>query len=254
MISITTLIIVCPLLALAGFIDSIAGGGGLISLPAYVFAGLPMHEAIATNKLSSTMGTTVSAFKYWREGYFKPKLCLAGIAGAIIGSFAGSNLSIYLEERILKIMILFVLPVVAFYVLKKKDMGEGSGKEPFSVRKTAVLTFFVAIVLGIYDGLYGPGTGTFLILLFSGLCRMSIQDSQGTCKAINLATNATALVVFFVHAKVLIPLGLIAGVSNMLGNYIGSRAFTKKGGAKFVRPLILINCIIFFIKICIEVF
>ena len=253
MISLTTLLIVCPLLFAAGFIDSIAGGGGLISLPAYVFAGLPIHQAVATNKLSSTMGTTVSTIKYWKDGYIKLKLCAVGIVGAIIGSSAGSNLGLYLDERVLKIVILCVLPIVAFYVLKNKDMGPKEGKEPFSAKKTAVFTFFVAVVLGVYDGLYGPGTGTFLILLFTGVCRMSLQDAQGSCKAINLTTNIAALVVYLLNAKVLIPLGIAAGIANMLGNYFGSRAFTSKG-VKFVRPLILLNCIVFFIKICTEVF
>ena len=111
-----------PMLFLTGFVDSIAGGGGLISLPAYLLAGLPIHSAIATNKLSSAMGTTVSTVHFFRKGYMNLKTCIPGIIAALIGSWLGASLSLHLNEKFLKILVLFVLPFAAFHVLRSKNL------------------------------------------------------------------------------------------------------------------------------------
>ena len=118
-------LIVCPLALIAGFVDAIAGGGGLISLPAYFFAGLPPHAAIATNKLSSCTGTFVSTGRFLKNGYVPVKLSLCAAVMALIGSTIGANISMLLPESILRGMLLVVLPIVAFYVLKNKSMGDG---------------------------------------------------------------------------------------------------------------------------------
>lgn len=241
-----TYLIVCPLVFLAGFVDSIAGGGGLISLPAYMFAGLPVHTAIATNKMSSSMGTTVSTVHYFRQGYVKWNICLPSIAAAMVGSWSGAHLSLGLSEHVLKIFILVILPFIAFYVMRKKNLErEDVPKHP--LKTTVLLCCLVSLAVGIYDGVYGPGTGTFLILLFTGLCRLNLQDAAGTTKVINLTTNLSALVVFLLNQKVYLPLGITAGLCNMAGNYIGSRQFSKDG-TKVVRPIILLVLVIFFVK------
>ena len=243
-----TFIIICPLLFLAGFVDAIAGGGGLISLPAYMVAGLPPHAAIATNKLSSSMGTTIATIQYIKEGYMKWNICIPAIVTALIGSWGGAKLSLFLDENVLKIMMLILLPFIAFYVLRSKSLERSSPDKNYSLRKTIVLCCLISLVVGVYDGLYGPGTGTFLMLLFTGVCHLSLQDSAGATKAINLTTNVTALVVFLVNGAVWIKLGLIAGLCNMAGNYLGGRCFSQKG-ATFVKPLILFVLVIFFVKI-----
>ncbi|MGI5825110.1 MAG: sulfite exporter TauE/SafE family protein [Bacillota bacterium] len=243
-----TYLIICPLLFLAGFVDAIAGGGGLISLPAYMVAGLPAHAAIATNKLSSSMGTTVATIQYIRAGYMRWNLCVPAIITALAGSWGGAKLSLFLDENVLKIMMLVILPFIAFYVLRTKNLESNNDKKAFSIGATVALCCLISLAVGVYDGLYGPGTGTFLMLLFAGVCRLSLQDSAGATKAINLTTNITALVVFLVNGAVLIPLGLAAGVCNMAGNYLGSRCFAAKGAA-FVKPLILVVLVIFFVKI-----
>lgn len=109
----------------------------------------------------------------------------------------------------------------------------------------------IAVVIGIYDGIYGPGTGTFLMLLFTGFCHMTLNDAAGTTKAINLTTNITALVVFLINGKVLLPLGIAAGCCNMAGNYLGSHSFTSNGH-KIVKPVMIVVIVIFFIKVVTE--
>lgn len=247
-----TFVIICPLLFLAGFVDAVAGGGGLISLPAYMLAGLPAHSAIATNKLSSSMGTTVATLQYIKAGFVKWKLCLPAIAAALLGSWLGAKINLFLDENFLKIMMLVILPFIAFYVLRTKNL-EKENPDSHKFKTTVLLCVVISLAVGVYDGLYGPGTGTFLMLLFTVLARLTLQDSAGATKAINLTTNLTALTVFLYHGAVLIPLGLVAGICNMAGNYLGSRCFFSKGAA-FVKPLILVVLLIFFIKLISEIF
>lgn len=243
-------VIVCFLVFIAGFVDAIAGGGGLITLPAYMMAGLPAHTAIGTNKLSSAMGTSVASYHYWEKGFMKWKLCVPAVIGAVVGSFAGSNLNLWLDDDILKKVMVVILPLIGIYVFFKKDL-EANTKDPFGDRKTIVLCTLAAVVIGFYDGLYGPGTGTFLMLVLTAVCRLKLNDAAGTTKAINLTTNVISLAVYLFNGKTLILLGLCAGACNMVGAYLGSHNFSKNG-AKIARPTILIVLAIFFVKIVLE--
>ena len=228
-LTIFTFLIVCPFQILAGMVDSIAGGGGLISLPVYLIAGLPAHAAVATNKLSSCCGTAVSTARFIKNGLINLKVALPSVAAAILGSFAGARLSMITNERILEYMILAIIPVAAFFVLNNKPV-------------------FAALIIGMYDGMYGPGTGTFLIIAFTVFARLSVESSNAQAKIINLTSNITALVVFLLHHQVIIPLGLAAAVCNITGNYIGS-GLVMKDGAKIVRPMIIFVLILLLIKV-----
>ena len=154
------LAIVCGLVFLAGYVDAIAGGGGLISLPAYLIAGVPTHAAIATNKLSSCMGTTVATFHYAKSGFINARLALPSIVFAFLGSFCGSNVLLLVDDGFLRLFLLVVLPVTAIYVMKSKSF-DAAGLQSFSLRKTTLLCMGIAFAVGVYDGFYGPGTGTF---------------------------------------------------------------------------------------------
>lgn len=241
-------IIVCPLVFLAGFVDSIAGGGGLISLPAYLAAGIPAHFAIATNKMSSTMGTVISTARYARNGYIKMKLSILAALFAVIGSTLGAHLSLLSSERLLKGMLLVVLPVVAFYVLKNKNLGDSGEIDSLPTRKMLLITIGAALIIGCYDGFYGPGTGTFLLLVLTGIAKMDVRSASGTTKVINLASNIAALATFLLNGKVLIPLGLASGLFCIAGHYLGS-GLVVKNGLKVVRPVVLVVLVCLFVKI-----
>lgn len=230
-------LIVCPLVFLAGLVDAIAGGGGLISLPAYFFAGLPVHNAIATNKLSSTMGTTVATIRYVMFGYMVKWLVVLGVACGLIGSFLGSNLALVADSVALMLFMLVSLPLVAYIVFRTRDL-DGFADSPLSRTKTFALTGLIAFAVGVYDGFYGPGTGTFLILLLTTLAHLPLEQAQGTTKAVNLATNVAALVV----------LGLVAGLFNIAGNWIGTSLF-RRNGAAIVRPIMLVVIVLFAVKL-----
>jgi hypothetical protein len=245
-------LIVCPLVFLGGFVDAVAGGGGLISLPAYLIAGLPAHYAIGTNKISSAMGTTLTTFRFWKAGYIRIKLSLLCAVFALIGSTCGANLALLVDDRIFKIILLFILPLTALYVFKSKGM-DTAGKDPLSPGKTASIAAALALVIGVYDGFYGPGTGTFLLLLLTGLAHMDLNSAAGTTKVINLSTNIAALVTYLINGKIYLTLGLVAGIFGIAGNYLGSRSFTQNG-AKIVKPLIGVVLAIFFVRILWEMF
>lgn len=241
--------IVCPLVFLAGFVDAVAGGGGLISLPAYMIAGLPAHYAIATNKLSSSMGTTVATSQYARKGYIPWRQSVFCVVCALIGSALGARLALLLEDGIFQIIMLFVLPLTALYVTKSKTLVVE--REPLSRAKTLAISMVVALVLGVYDGFYGPGTGTFLILLLTAVAHMGLRSANGVAKVINLTTNITALTVYWMDGKVLFPLGLTAGLFSVTGSWLGTRFFEDRG-ARAVKPIMLTVLTIFFVRVLLE--
>ena len=246
-----TFLIVCPLVFLAGLVDAAAGGGGLISIPAYLFAGLPVHTVIGTNKLSSAMGTSLATYRYWKSGFIRWRIAAPCAVLAVAGSSFGANLSLIVDSTVIKYLMLILLPFLAVYVLRDNSLAQQ--KPPFSHRKTLFLCLLIALTVGAYDGFYGPGTGTFLMLLLSGLAHVSLNECAGTTKVINLTTNITSLVIFLHGGVVLLPLGLTAGLFNIAGSYIGTRLFTEKGAA-FVKPIILVVLALFAVRLCFDLF
>ncbi|MEE8826612.1 MAG: TSUP family transporter [Eubacteriales bacterium] len=244
-------LLVCPFLFLAGFVDSIAGGGGLVSMPVYLLAGLPPHTAVATNKLSSTCGTALTTVRFVKHKLINLKLAVPSVLAAVAGSSLGARISLSMDERLLRNIIICVLPVAAFFVLNKK-LFSGDGKKAATVtRRTVTVSMISAFLIGVYDGLYGPGTGSFLIIAFTVFAHLTVEAANAQAKAINLTTNVTALVLFLISGKVLVPLGLAAAACNMAGNYVGSGLVMKKGG-KVVRPLLLVVLAILFIRLIME--
>ena len=222
MLTLKTLLIICPLVFLAGFVDAIAGGGGLISLPAYLLAGLPPHQAIATNKMSSTIGTCASTARYLKNGYVDWQAAIPCMVMAILGANFGARLK----------------PIQ-------------SGEQPESTMprsRQLILAAAFSLIIGLYDGLYGPGTGTFLLMLYTGLCKMSLERASGTVKLVNLSSNITSFVLFLTTGQVLVTLGLISGGFCLLGHVIGS-GMMMKNGSKIVRPVIITVLALLFIKV-----
>ena len=240
-------LIVCPLAFVAGFVDAIAGGGGLISLPAFIFAGLPVHNAIATNKLSSTMGTTIATVRYAISGYMVKSFVIVGVCCGLVGSCVGSNLALHTGDFAFKVIMLAILPFVAFFVMRTKNLDAFSEDDLPHGRALAIAAV-IALIIGVYDGFYGPGTGTFLMIALTALAHQDVRTAAGTTKAINLATNVSALVVFLVNGAVLLPLGLAAGAFNIVGNWLGARSFTERGSS-IARPIMLVVIVLFAVRL-----
>ncbi len=236
---------------LAAFMDGIAGGGGIISVPAYFLAGLPAHLALVTNKLSSCIGTSVSLLRFIRNGFIDWKLGLPSIALALFGSYLGTRLQLALDERYLKWLLLAVLPVVAFIVLRHRTLPEEKGD--IAPGRQFAIVMAASFLIGGYDGFYGPGAGTFLLLVFCRLAGMDLRTASGNVKLVNLSSNLASLFTSLVNGKVFIALGLIGAVSSVLGHYIGS-GLAIKDGSKIVRPVILVVLALLAIKVGSELF
>lgn len=229
--------IVCPLVFLAGLIDSIAGGGGLISLPAYYMAGLDPALAAGTNKLSAGLGTMASSTRFitgrkvdWRVG-------LMAALGAFPGSWLGAQVLKHIPEETVRMLMIAAIPLVACVVLRRRDGLDSRRLLPESV--TVPASVCIGLVVGFYDGLVGPGTGTFLILCFTMLLGTEAVTASGTAKIVNLTSNIAALINLATSGDVLVALGLPAAVCGMAGNWLGA-SLTIKRGTGFIRGVLLV--------------
>ena len=172
-----TYLIVLPLVFLAGFVDSVAGGGGIISLPAYLMAGIPAHLAAGTNKVVNGTGTLVAALKYFRSGKVLLRPAVTAAVCALIGSAVGTELAALISEQTLETLMLVALPCVAVFLSVKKDFGRDIPAEErpvYTPRQELLRSALIGLVFGCYDGLVGPGTGTFMILGFTALLSLDL--------------------------------------------------------------------------------
>lgn len=250
--TLTTYLIVCPFVFLAGLVDAIGGGGGLISLPAYLLAGLPAHNALACNKFSSSVGTIVSTARYCSKGCYNLKLAIPGIISALFGAQIGARISLLVEDSAFRIVMLILLPVIALYVLLQKDKEkEIKTSKPLSKKKQIILVVIGSFLLGAYDGFYGPGTGTFLLLVYHNLCRMELLSAVGNKGLVNLASNISSLIVFLMNGVVFLPLSITAALFSIVGHYLGA-GLAMKNGRRLIRIVILTVLVLLFAKVLTE--
>lgn len=243
-------LIVCPLIFLGGFVDSVAGGGGLITLPAYLMAGLPAHVAMGTNKVVNAFGTGTAAVRYLKSGKVHLRIAAIAAAAALAGSAAGTRIALLIPEDILKLWMLVALPVVAAVLAVKKDFGteRPAPARPYGRRYETAASGLIGLVIGCYDGLVGPGTGTFLIMAFTLFLSMDLITASGCAKIGNLASNVASAVVFLLNGKVLWALAIPAALCNALGGYLGAR-YAIRGGSGKVRGMIFLVLGLMFLKI-----
>lgn len=240
--------IVCALVGLGGFVDAIAGGGGLITLPAYLLVGIPPHLALGTNKMSAICGSAASTARFAKNGFISLKKVIWYIPAALAGSAIGANLALLIDEDLIRKLMVAALPVIAFLVLRDKNLGNDAEAGTVPEKTVFRIALAAAFFIGMYDGFYGPGTGTFLLLIFTGIAKMTLRESAGTTKAINFSSNAAALATFLVNGKIWFALGLTAGVFSIIGNYLGA-GLVMHNGQKIVRPLVLTVLALLFIKV-----
>lgn len=233
----------------AGFVDGIGGGGGIISVPVYLLAGLPTHFALGTNKLSSCVGTAASTLRYLKQGYVDWSLALPSILLAIAGAHLGTSLQLMVDETILKYVLLLVLPAAAAVLLRRKSLPEERGEMALWKRRLAVWGF--SLLIGSYDGFYGPGTGTFLLIAFCTLGKLDVRTASGNVKLVNLSSNLSALATSLMAGKVLLGVGLTAACFSIAGHYLGA-GLAIKNGARIVRPVILLVIALLMIRVITE--
>lgn len=245
------LLILCPLVMLAGFIDSIAGGGGLITLTAYMSCGIPGAYALGTNKFGSFCGSTFASANYIKTKNFDFKTLLFALPAALLGSTIGSRCALLLSDYFLEQILLFATPVIVFLVLKDKNYKE----KDLSLKKTkvAILSVLIGLVVGFYDGFYGPGTGMFLQMGFIMLVGLSVKKSLGTARVINLTSNLGALATFIINGTVIYSIGIPCAICSIIGNYLGSKLAIKRD-VKIVKPMMLVVVALLFTKLLLSKF
>lgn len=252
-LSLINQLILYVLVFLAGFVDSIAGGGGLISLPAYLFIGIPSHNALATNKLSSTIGTVFSTFRYAKGKAIIYSVGIPSVIGSLIGSHIGARLALVISDTVLKVILTILIPIAAVFVFvanPRRDRNLAIDQK-VSKRKTVIISGLIGLIIGTYDGFFGPGTGTFLIILYVSILSMNHVNASGTAKIVNLASNIGALLTFIAGGKVLYFIGLPAALFGIVGNWIGSGLALKKG-VNVIKPVMIIVLVILFAKILMD--
>jgi uncharacterized protein len=236
------LLSLCFFAFLAGFIDSIVGGGGLIQLPALLIT-LPEYTTqmlLGTGKIPSLAGSVTSAIQYGRKVVFRWAFLLPTAVCALIFSLIGSSLVTYLDNRVLKPLILFLLIAVAIYTFFKKDFGSIQTIEmpPSKALKWGIA---IGIILGFYDGFLGPGTGSFLVLTFIAILGFDFLTASAHAKVVNAFTNIGSIIVFGWHGNMLLQYAIPMAFFNLLGSYLGSKMAILKGNG-FVRVIFL--CVI----------
>lgn len=227
--------------------DAVAGGGGIITLPAYLFAGVPIHVAYGTNKFGNSFGTAIATFNYGRGGFVRWKPGFLCAAFSLIGSWLGARLVVALSAQALQYCTMLLLPAVAIFMVMNRNIGKEE-KEELTGKKLYWRSALIGFAVGAYDGFFGPGTGTFMVLAFTGLLGYSLINASANAKLVNLASNVGALITYIGHGDVLFLLGIPAAVCSILGNYLGTRLAIKIGG-KFIRPVLLAAMALLVIKL-----
>ena len=253
-ISTLTLVFILVAAFSAGFVDAIAGGGGLIQLPALLisFPVREVAEVSGTNKLGSIFGTSAAALNYRRNIKTDPKLLLAMVLPAFIGSGSGSLLATQISTEQLKVAIVVMLVAVFAYTLARPDLGKvevlkGAAKRQRTVGAVAGLT------IGFYDGFIGPGTGTLLMIVLVAALGFAFVGASAIAKVVNVATNFASILVFGISGSIMWVVGLAVGVCNLAGGIIGSHVAIRRG-SDFVRKFYLVVTFALIVRVLFDLF
>lgn len=247
-LSLPVLCIICFFVFLAGFVDAAAGGGGLISLPAYLATGIPAHMAYGCNKFSSACGTTLASLRFLKNRAMEVQTALLAAVSSFVGSGVAARIVLTLDDQFLKRIVIVFLPIAAIVIFLNRGYGEENGSDCLSKKRKTALALLIGLFIGFYDGMVGPGTGTFAIIAFSILMKYDLKTASGNAKILNLASNYASLITYAVNGNVLWMVAVPAAACNVLGSYFGSGMALKKGAA-FIRPMIFGVMFLLLIKI-----
>jgi uncharacterized protein len=225
--------------ACAGFVDSVAGGGGLITLPALLLAGLTPVEAVATNKLQGTFGVAAATASFWRAGHLDFRSLVPLIAATAVGAALGAILVGTLDQKALAAAMPFALIAVAIYFTIAPRLRRKATSAPLAVRTFALA---VAAPIGFYDGFFGPGTGSLFALGFVALMGLSLLQATANTKVLNLTSNLVSLLVFMGTGHVVYAIGLPMALGQAAGAWIGAHT-AMRHGERIIRPLLVLTSI-----------
>jgi len=234
------------LIGFAGFIDSIAGGGGLISVPTYLALGMPAELILGTNKCVSSTGATFAVFRYIRSRTIIWQTVIYAIVAALVGSAIGASLSAYLSRHLLFTMLLVVIPVLLY--LQARRMPLQSERAELTRQQILTRAILAGFFLGGYDGIFGPGTGTFLLLAFMLFLHMETREASANARIVNYASNVSAFIYFLIQERIFWPVAVVAVFASILGNWLGSGLVINNADKvvvpvfRFVLFLLMLKC------------
>jgi hypothetical protein len=241
------LVLLCAAALLAGVVDAIAGGGGLLTLPSLLATGMPPHVALGTNKGQSVFGSFAALARFTRAGLVKGELARVTFPLGLLGAFAGAALVLLVKPEVLKPLVLGLLVVVAAFLAFRRGPPPGERPEPPRQRMLA-LGAVIAFIIGVYDGFFGPGTGTFLILAFSGLLGHGLTRASADAKVVNFASNLASVTLFALRGVVLWNVALPMAVAQFAGGWMGAH-FAVRGGDTLVRKVVLLVVVALALKL-----
>lgn len=220
---------------LASFIDAIAGGGGLVSIPALTLTGLPIVTVLGTNKLQASIGTTMAVSKYYKSGLINFKTVVRGLIAGFVGASTGALLAVVIHNDFMSFIVPILLVFVFVFSIFNKNLGIKAGKKRLS--EPAFFMIF-GFLLGAYDGFFGPGTGNFWIMAIVYFLGYTFLQASGYAKVLNLKSNLFSLMIFMMAGHVNIFYGLMMALGSFFGGIAGSRMVILKG-SKLVRPIFI---------------
>ena len=232
------LIYLVPLLLAAGILDGIAGGGGIIALPAYLLTGMPPQNAYACNKIQSCLGTSCSCAKFIKDKYIDFKVVLCALPFTIGASFLSTKLVMSIPSEVIKIIICCCMPIPVVLMFLRRKVSAGVVQKQTLSTKVVALAMLAGAVLGAYDGLFGPGGGTVAIILFSMLLGYDLRVGNGNGKFIIVVSNLTATIRYIFSGYMIWHVAIPCALANMVGSYIGASLVIKKGD-KLVFPAMI---------------
>jgi hypothetical protein len=245
--ALTSIIFICLAGFLAAAVDAIAGGGGIISLPAILATGVPPHFALGTNKFASTCGSLTSSFRFAKSGKVHFKLVKFQIPCTVLGAALGVYTALRVDEGFLNWFIVFMIFAVALYTTFKKDFGQTGKFTGLSPKKIGLGMCF-AFGLGFYDGFFGPGAGSFLIFLFISVFGFDFTSASGNSKVLNFVSNVVSLILFAISGKIIYLVAIPMALSMILGAYVGSH-IAIKNGAKVIKPIFITIALLLIVKL-----
>jgi hypothetical protein len=237
----------------AGLIDAIAGGGGLLTVPALLAAGLPPHLALGTNKGQSVFGSGSAMVKYWRSGLIDPERARVGFPLGLLGSAAGAALVLAVPADELKPIVLVLLAAAALFIGLRRGTPEARAAAglPPRWRGGTVTAGLIALAIGAYDGFFGPGTGTFLIVAFVALLGDGLARASAGAKVVNFASNLAALAIFAWRGAVVWPVALPMAVGQLSGAWLGAHLAVRRGDA-LVRRVAVLSALALAVKLALD--
>lgn len=245
------LVIVCIMGFFAAFVDSIVGGGGLISIPALLATGMPIHLALGTNKLGASSGAISSVYSYVKSGNTRFELLKYFVPLAVVGSAIGVGLVMLIDPEFLRLLIIFLVAIIGGYTLFNKKLGVEDHYDGKPTKSQMVKGGVLSMGLGAYDGFFGPGTGSFVIFGLIHIFKLDFKRAAANAKAINMGSNLAAVAVFAFHGQVALEIGIPMGICMIFGARMGTH-FAVNHGVKFIKPLFVIVSFILVIKMVMD--